>query len=62
MPDMQSVGSALLITLMFLAISLAVVGLAMWGVYKFFKHNDNQQNDVANTKNQARKDQIETKD
>ncbi|WP_168188916.1 hypothetical protein [Thiomicrorhabdus sediminis] len=58
MPDMQSIGSALLITLMFLAISLTVVGLAMWGVYKFFKHNDKQQNGDESTDSQADNDKL----
>ncbi|WP_321323345.1 hypothetical protein [Thiomicrorhabdus sp.] len=40
MPDMQSVGSALLITAALLVVSLTVVGLAMWFLYKFFKNKD----------------------
>jgi len=40
MPDMQSVGSALLITFALLIVSLTVVGLAMWFLYKFFKNKD----------------------
>ncbi len=37
---MQSVGSALLITAALLVVSLTVVGLAMWFLYKFFKNKD----------------------
>lgn len=40
MPDMESVGSALLITLSFLVVSITIVALAMWGVYRFFKNKD----------------------
>ncbi|MEA1988378.1 hypothetical protein [Thiomicrorhabdus lithotrophica] len=40
MPDMESVGSALLITFAMLAVSISVVGLAMWLLYKFFKNKD----------------------
>jgi len=40
MPDMESVGSALLITLTMLAISISVVALLMWLLYKFFKNRD----------------------
>lgn len=42
MPDMNSVGSALLITLGFLTVSVLVVGAAMWWLYRFFKNNDDQ--------------------
>ena len=37
---MDSVGSALLITFSFLAVSILVVGAAMWWLYRFFKNND----------------------
>lgn len=40
MPDMESVGSALLITLGMLAVSVSVVVLLMWLLYKFFKNTD----------------------
>jgi len=40
MPDMESVGSALLITFAMLTVSISVVGLAMWLLYKFFKNKD----------------------
>lgn len=40
MPDMESVGSALLITFGLLTVSILVVGLAMWWVYRFFKNTD----------------------
>ncbi|VAW43884.1 hypothetical protein MNBD_GAMMA04-1817 [hydrothermal vent metagenome] len=45
MPDMESVGSALLLTLGFVGVSIIIVGLAMWGVFRFFKNNeDNSSN------------------
>lgn len=40
MPDMESVGSALLITFGLLAISIIVVGLAMWSLFRFFKNKE----------------------
>lgn len=40
MPDIESVSSALLITFAMLAVSVSVVGLAMWLLYKFFKNKD----------------------
>lgn len=40
MPDMESVGSALLITFGLLAISILVVGLSMWWLFHFFKNKD----------------------
>ncbi len=40
MPDMESVGSALLITFSMLAVSITVVALLMWLLYKFFKNKD----------------------
>ncbi|MDA3807761.1 MAG: hypothetical protein PF440_07595 [Thiomicrorhabdus sp.] len=40
MPDMESVGSALLITFGLLAISFIVVGLAMWWLFHFFKNKE----------------------
>jgi len=42
---MDSVGSALLITLGFLTVSIAVVGAAMWWLYRFFKNNEDQDHD-----------------
>jgi len=39
---MDSVGSALLITLGFLGVSIVVVGLAMWWLYRFFSNKDEQ--------------------
>jgi hypothetical protein len=40
MPDMESVGSALLITFALLVTSILVVGLAMWWLYRFFKNKE----------------------
>ncbi len=40
MPDMESVGSALLITLALLTVSISVVAFLMWMLYKFFKNKD----------------------
>lgn len=40
MPDMSSVGDALLITLGFLAISITVVAGLMWWLYKVFRNKD----------------------
>ncbi len=40
MPDMESVGSALLLTLGFVTVSIIIVALAMWGVFRFFKNNE----------------------
>ncbi len=37
---LDDVGSALLITLVMLVVSLTVVGLAMWWLYRFFKNKD----------------------
>lgn len=42
MPDIESVGSALLLTLSLMAVSIVVVALAMWGVFKFFRNKDDQ--------------------
>ncbi|WP_281357448.1 hypothetical protein [Thiomicrorhabdus cannonii] len=42
MPDSQSVGSALLLTFSLLTVSIIVVGLAMWAVYRFFRNKDDQ--------------------
>jgi hypothetical protein len=42
MPDMESVGSALLLTLGFVTVSILIVGLAMWGVFRFFKNNEHK--------------------
>lgn len=42
---MESVGSALLITLSFLAVSILVVSAAMWWVYRFFSNKDEPQAD-----------------
>jgi len=42
MPDMESVGSALLLTLGFVTVAIMIVALAMWGVFRFFKNNDNE--------------------
>lgn len=39
---MGSVGSALLITLGFVTVSIAIVAFFMWLVYKFFKNKDEQ--------------------
>jgi len=40
MPDMESVGSALLITLGFVTVSITVVGLAMWWLFRSFKNKE----------------------
>lgn len=40
MPDMQSVGSALLITFGLVTVSIIIVGLLMWWLYHFFKNKD----------------------
>lgn len=37
---LDDVGSALLITLVMLMVSLTVVGLAMWWLYRVFKNKD----------------------
>ncbi|WP_255327151.1 hypothetical protein [Thiomicrorhabdus sp. Milos-T2] len=42
MPNMESVGSALLITLGLLGVSIIVVSLAMWFLYKFFKNKEGE--------------------
>lgn len=42
MPDMESVGSALLITLSLLGVSITIVAILMWLLYKFFKNKDGQ--------------------
>lgn len=36
---MGDIGQALFITLGLLVVSLIFVGLAMWGIYKFFSNN-----------------------
>ena len=41
MPDIESVGSALLITLGMLAVSISIVAFLMWLLYKFFKNTEN---------------------
>lgn len=38
----EEVGNALLIMSGLLVMSMTIVGLAMWGVYKFFKHKETQ--------------------
>jgi len=43
MPGMDEVGSALLIMLGFLAVSISVVTLFMWLLYKFFKNKDEKE-------------------
>ncbi|WP_256438123.1 hypothetical protein [Thiomicrorhabdus sp. 6S3-12] len=40
MPDMQSVGDALLITLALLGVSVLVVGLLMWWLYRVFRNKE----------------------
>ncbi|GAB6070293.1 hypothetical protein JCM30760_13900 [Thiomicrorhabdus hydrogeniphila] len=42
MPNMESVGSALLITFALLVVSIGIVSLAMWFLYKFFKNKDDE--------------------
>lgn len=41
MPDIESVGSALLITFGLLLSSIIIVGLAMWFLARFFKNSEN---------------------
>lgn len=43
MPDMESVGSALMITFALLVVSVSIVGVSMWLLYKFFKNKDDDQ-------------------
>ena len=38
MPDMETVGSVLLLTVGFVTASIIIVGLAMWWVHRFFKN------------------------
>jgi len=45
---METVGQALLITLGLLVASIILVGLAMWGVYKFFAHSPNNKTEQKN--------------
>ncbi|WP_319557557.1 hypothetical protein [Thiomicrorhabdus sp.] len=40
MPDLSSIGSALLITFALLAAALVVVGLSMWWLYRVFKDKE----------------------
>ncbi|WP_319379648.1 hypothetical protein [Thiomicrorhabdus sp.] len=40
MPDLNSIGSALLITLALLAAAVVIVGLSMWWLYRFFRDKD----------------------
>ncbi len=40
MPDIQSVGTALLITLGMVTVSIIVVALVMWWLFRFFKNKD----------------------
>ncbi|WP_373017236.1 hypothetical protein [Thiomicrorhabdus sp.] len=40
MLDLDNIGSALLLTLSLLGISILIVGLAMWWLYRFFRHDD----------------------
>jgi len=40
MPDMESVGSALLLTLGLVTAFIAIVALSMWGLFRFFKNNE----------------------
>ncbi len=42
MPDIEIVGSALLLTLGFVTVAIIIVGLAMWGVFRFFKNTENK--------------------
>lgn len=37
---LEEVGSALLITLGMVSVSIIIVGLAMWWLYRFFKTKD----------------------
>lgn len=40
MPDMESVGTAILMTLGLVVVSLMIVGGLMWALYRFFKNKD----------------------
>lgn len=40
MPDIDSVGSAILITIAMLTVSITVVSLLMWALFKFFKNKE----------------------
>ena len=40
MPDIYSIGTALLITLGLVSVSILIVAAAMWWVYRFFKNQD----------------------
>ena len=42
MPDMESVGFALLLTLGFVTVAIIIVGLSMWWLFRFFKNNENE--------------------
>ncbi|MDG6772921.1 hypothetical protein QCB45_01120 [Thiomicrorhabdus sp. ZW0627] len=44
MPDLENIGSALLLTLSLLGVSIVVVAIAMWLVYRFFRHDDTPSN------------------
>lgn len=39
---MDDVGSALLIMLAFVAVSISIVALAMWGVHRFFRNKEEE--------------------
>ncbi len=47
---MDDIGQALFITLGLLVTSLVFVGLAMWGIYKFFSNNSNSDTDETHAK------------
>jgi NhaP-type Na+/H+ or K+/H+ antiporter len=40
MPSPESIGSALLLTLALMGISIVVVGLAMWWLHRVFRNKD----------------------
>lgn len=42
MPDLESIGSALLLTLGLLGVSIVVVALLMWWLFRLFRHRDDQ--------------------
>lgn len=42
MPDIETVGFALLLTFGLVTVAITIVGLAMWGVFRFFKNTENK--------------------
>lgn len=44
MPNIESVGTALLITFGFVAVSIFIVATVMWWVYRFFRNENDTPN------------------